>query len=342
MRDIRRVAASTPKRVERERNTLDRIVNPEGMGGTAALLGASLTPGVSTAVDVASALNAITNRDALGLGISAFGLLPFISGTMVRTGGEGARRGIRSLADIKGVQRVLLPEGIPRTPYGRGRIERFRVQTSKPKPYDQFGFTVEESPLDHTVAEILQEVADARELDIDRGLDFFDDNTVQSIRDLAHRVRGRDLDEDTIRMIRRTFQTDPFNRNFSIVEKNLLDVVDDRLPQLRKQGIQGTPPRLAFNRTTNLPKEVDLSVTIPPDRPDPLKDMIGGRGLRSLGRAVIEDFEEVRPLRVKDLLGFRVTGTHGSRYDKFPSDLGRDMAEPYHLMRLPRSFFFKQ
>lgn len=325
-----------------ERDLLDRLVNPEGMGGTAALLGASLTPGVSTAVDAASALNAIKNRDALGLGISALGLLPFISGTMIRTGGEGARRGIRSLANIRGVQRVPIPEGIDRTPYGPRRIERFRVQTSKPKPYDQFGFTVEETPLDQTVAQILQEIADARELDIDRGLDFFDDNTVQSIRDLAHLVGGRDLDEDTIRMIRRAFQTNPSNRNFSIVEKNLLDAVEDRLPQLRGQGIQGTPPRLAFNRTTDLPKEVDLAITIPPDRQHSVKDMIGGRGLRSLGRAVIEDFEKVRPLRVKDLLGFRVTGTHGSRYDKFPSDLGRDMGEPYHLMRLPRSFFFKQ
>lgn len=330
-----------------ERDLLDRLVNPQGFSGTAALLGASFTPGVSTAVDAASALDAVRKRNPLNFGLSALGLLPFISGTMIRTGGESARRGIRSLADIRGVQRVPIPEGIDRTPYGPGRIEHFRVQTSKPKPYDQFGFTVEETPLDQTVSEILQEVADARELDIDRGLGFFDLDTVQSIRDLAHLVRGRDLDENTIRMIKRTFQTNPSNRNFSIVEKNLLDAVEGRLPQLREQGIQGTPPRLAFNRTTNLPKEVDLAISIPhgvrlPDRPSSVKDMIGGRGLRSLGRAVIEDFEKVRPLRVKELLGFRVTGTHGSRYDKFPSDLGRDMGEPYHLMRLPRSFFFKQ
>ena len=247
-----------------ERDLLDRFVNPEGMGGTAALLGASLTPGVNTSVDAASALNAIRNRDALGLGISALGLLPFVSGTMIRAGGEGARRGIRSLADIRGVQRVEIPDGIDRTPYGPGRIERFRVQTSKPKPYDQFGFTAEEMFLDRTVAEILEEVAGVRELDLDRGLDLFDDDYVQSIRDLANLVRGGNLDEDTIRMIRRTFQTDPSSRNFSIVEKNLLDAVEDRLPQLRRQGVQGTPPRLAFNRTTDLPKEVDLAITIPP------------------------------------------------------------------------------
>lgn len=80
-----------------ERDLLDRLVNPEGVGGTAALLGASLTPGVSTAVDAASALNAIRNRDALGLGISALGLLPLVSGTTIRTGGEAAGKGIKSL-----------------------------------------------------------------------------------------------------------------------------------------------------------------------------------------------------------------------------------------------------
>ena len=82
-----------------ERDLLDRLVNPEGVGGTAALLGASLTPGVSTAVDAASALNAIRNRDALGLGISALGLLPFVSGTTIRVGGEATGRGIKSLIE---------------------------------------------------------------------------------------------------------------------------------------------------------------------------------------------------------------------------------------------------
>lgn len=91
-----------------ERDLLDRLVNPQGAGGTAALLGASMTPGVSTAVDAASALNAIRNRDALGLGISALGLLPFISGTMIRTGGKAAGKGIRSLVDIQDVRRTTV------------------------------------------------------------------------------------------------------------------------------------------------------------------------------------------------------------------------------------------
>lgn len=82
-----------------ERDLLDRLVNPQGVGGTAALLGASMTPGVSTVVDVASGLNAIKNRDALTAILSGLGMAPFISGTTVRVGGEAAGRGIKSLVE---------------------------------------------------------------------------------------------------------------------------------------------------------------------------------------------------------------------------------------------------
>ena len=82
-----------------ERDLLDRLVNPQGFSGTAALLGASFTPGVSTAVDAASALDAVRKRDPLNFGLSTLGLLPFISGTTVRVGGEAAGRGIKSLVE---------------------------------------------------------------------------------------------------------------------------------------------------------------------------------------------------------------------------------------------------
>lgn len=82
-----------------ERDLLDRLVNPQGFSGTAALLGASFTPGVSTAVDAASALDAVRKRDPLNFGLSTLGLLPFISGTTVRIGGEAAGRGIKSLVE---------------------------------------------------------------------------------------------------------------------------------------------------------------------------------------------------------------------------------------------------
>jgi len=82
-----------------ERDLLDRLVTPQGVGGTAALLGASLTPGVSTAVDAASFVDAIRKRDALTAILSGLGMAPFISGTTVRVGGEATGRGIKSLVE---------------------------------------------------------------------------------------------------------------------------------------------------------------------------------------------------------------------------------------------------
>ncbi len=313
-----------------ERDLLDRLVNPEGMGGTAALLGASLTPGVSTAVDAASALNAIKNRDALGLGISALGLLPFISGTMIRTGGKAAGQGIRSLADIRGVRRV---SPISRLPYGPLVEERFVVEASPLSKIDnELDFYIEETPLDETVARIFEELGDARDQALLAGNARWDDEG-RALKSIAELVREEGFDENIFRIARGAFQADPSLRNFSKVEKNLLDAIEDRLPL--------SSPR----------REVDLNISIPPygdelrrmqrlgQETPSLRDMVGSRGIRSLGQAVIEDFEKARPLKVKDILGFRATGTHGIRHDLA---LGGPAPEPLHLMRLPRSFFFKQ
>jgi len=110
--------------------------------------------------------------------------------------------------------------------------------------------------------------------------------------------------------------------------------------------------------------EVDLEVEIPPTHTS-----VGRSGIRSLGRAVIEDFEKTHQglLNVGSLSGVRVTGTRGTgnlSTDKIismlPEKIRRTMpnavnqqeqfsswmeevAIPYieHNMSLPRSFFFK-
>jgi hypothetical protein len=220
-----------------ERDLLDRLVNPEDMGGTAALLGASLTPGVSTAVDAASALNAIRNRDALGLGISALGLLPFVSGTTIRTGGKAAGKGIRSLLDIQDVHRA----------------------TVRDKPYRTFA------------DEYFSVIADSE----------------------AGRV-------DFPFMVRRVPRGYHPHYGYAIVPKE---------------------------KQFDLFPLVDLEVTIPPWTG--LEDSVGRGGIRSIGRAVIEDFDKATggAYRVGDLIGDRITGVHRGRE---------------HVMKLPRSFFFKQ
>jgi len=110
--------------------------------------------------------------------------------------------------------------------------------------------------------------------------------------------------------------------------------------------------------------EVDLAVEIPPTYTS-----VGRSGIRSLGRAVIEDFEKTHQglLNVGSLSGVRATGTRGTgrlstdkiismlpeeirktmpnpmnQQDQFFSWMD-DVAIPYvqHTMSLPRSFFFK-
>tara|TARA_R100001129_G_C5272949_1_gene234667 strand:+ start:11 stop:1051 length:1041 start_codon:yes stop_codon:yes gene_type:complete len=73
---------------------------------------------------------------------------------------------------------------------------------------------------------------------------------------------------------------------------------------------------------------VDLDVNVGLN--SPLQNMLGRSGIRSLGRAVIEDAEKAMPGRkVGHLVGERITGVHAD-----------DLEE--HIMRLPRSFFFKK
>ena len=220
-----------------ERDLLDRLVNPEGMSGTAALLGASMTPGVSTAVDAASALNAIRNRDALGLGISALGLLPFISGTMIRTGGKAAGKGIRSLVDIQDVRRATVRDN----PYRKFDDEYFGV--------------------------------------------------------IADSEAGRVDFPIMVRRVPRGY--DPYH-GYPIVPKE---------------------------KQLDLFPLVDLEVVIPTSTG--LEDLVGRGGIRSIGRAVIEDFDKATggAYRVGDLIGDRVTGVHSNRE---------------HVMKLPRSFFFRE
>jgi len=73
---------------------------------------------------------------------------------------------------------------------------------------------------------------------------------------------------------------------------------------------------------------VDLNVDVGLNAP--LQNMLGRSGIRSLGRAVIEDAEKAMPgRRVGHLFGERVTGSHADDLEK-------------HITRLPRSFFFKK
>tara|TARA_Y100001951_G_scaffold99794_1_gene102272 strand:- start:212 stop:1690 length:1479 start_codon:yes stop_codon:yes gene_type:complete len=76
--------------------------------------------------------------------------------------------------------------------------------------------------------------------------------------------------------------------------------------------------------------EVDLWAEIA-DLDQPAKNRLGRSGIRSLGRAVIEDFEKAHAgtKRVAGFSGVRETGVHA------------DDVEDY-IMTLPRSFFFKK
>lgn len=78
-----RIAAqirSAPRRI-------DRALTPETAKETAAVVGASLTPGISTAVDAGDLLFGIKNREPLRATLAALGfLIPGISGAAVRRG----------------------------------------------------------------------------------------------------------------------------------------------------------------------------------------------------------------------------------------------------------------
>ena len=66
---------------------LDRMLMPESGAGMAGLVGASMLPGVGTAIDVADIGFGIRNRDPLRAGLGLVGLaLPFVSGRTLRGG----------------------------------------------------------------------------------------------------------------------------------------------------------------------------------------------------------------------------------------------------------------
>ena len=74
---------------------IDRLLNPEGATETGALLGATMTPGVSTGIDAADLLMAIRNKEPGRGALALAGMVSPVSGAQLRAGGKG----IRSLVD---------------------------------------------------------------------------------------------------------------------------------------------------------------------------------------------------------------------------------------------------
>lgn len=80
-----------------------KFLEPETPQGVAALLGASVTPGVGFGVDVADAIAGIQDKDALRTGIASLGAaLPFVSGASIRQ----LLKQLGRLEDIKDVRKV--------------------------------------------------------------------------------------------------------------------------------------------------------------------------------------------------------------------------------------------
>ena len=125
--------------------------------------------------------------------------------------------------------------------------------------------------------------------------------------------------------------------------------LDDRMRRQRYYPIDGkTDVWIAVE-----PRELDFNATVYPELIEETGQLdlfprvelsleatnysnprnIGHRGIRGLGRAVIEDFEKAHAglYRVAEIAGDRATGVHGSNF-------GGNLT---HRMRLPRSFFFK-
>ena len=82
---------------------LRRLLEPDTAGGHAAVMGASLTPVLSTAVDAGDMLLGVKDRDPLRIGLASLGfLIPGVSGGALRRALTGRRGG-------RGVQEDLLP-----------------------------------------------------------------------------------------------------------------------------------------------------------------------------------------------------------------------------------------
>lgn len=82
MRDIRRVAASTPRRVERERDTFDRVDELLEKLKALGLFAAESAPYTGQVISGARTLGAIRDRDLGGTALGILGLMPGVGGTL--------------------------------------------------------------------------------------------------------------------------------------------------------------------------------------------------------------------------------------------------------------------
>jgi ParB-like chromosome segregation protein Spo0J len=107
MRDIRRVAASTPQRVERERNIFDRI---EDFLGSEEGIALSFAPQASIPVGLTETTIGLRNRNIPQTGLGLLGLLPVVGGLakkVVKHGDVFAERALRQARNQSPMSRQI-------------------------------------------------------------------------------------------------------------------------------------------------------------------------------------------------------------------------------------------
>jgi len=108
MRDIRRIAASTPRRVERERDIFDRV---EDFLGSKEGIALSFVPQASIPVGLAETTIGLRNRSIPQTGLGLLGLIPFFGGfakKVVKHGDVFAEQALRNARNQSPMSRQVM------------------------------------------------------------------------------------------------------------------------------------------------------------------------------------------------------------------------------------------
>lgn len=135
MRDIRRVADSTPRRVERERDIFDRVEDFLGSKEGIALSVAESAPYTGQAISGARTLESIRNRDLGGTALGILGLVPGAGGTI--------RKVLTKSGRVRRVGTSWRPGMTQRQAQQAARDRKFRIKKNE---YGEFVVTDPNDP----------------------------------------------------------------------------------------------------------------------------------------------------------------------------------------------------
>jgi hypothetical protein len=154
MQDIRRVAASTPQMVERERDILDRV---EDFLGSKEGIALSLAPQASIPVGLAETTIGLRNRDIPQTGLGLLGLLPFVGGTI--------RNVVNKSGKMRRVGTSWRPGMTQREAQKAARDREFRIKKNE---WDEFVVTDPNDPSFEYFAGDLEEAVTTMDFEANR------------------------------------------------------------------------------------------------------------------------------------------------------------------------------